>query len=71
MEPIGCIEDFFGRSEMFMNCEANHCIKCNVKSCRNHCENEDYCSLNCITVGTHETHPSQNACTDCQSFFAK
>ena len=54
-----------------MNTHANHCIKCNVVSCKNHCDNENYCALECITVGTHETNPSMDQCTDCQSFMAK
>ena len=36
----------------------NRSIKCNVNSCRNHCGSEDYCSLSCITVGTHEMNPT-------------
>ena len=54
-----------------MSHEANRCIKCNVRSCQNHCENEDYCSLNCITVCTHECNPTMDQCTDCLSFTAK
>ncbi len=46
----------------------NHCIRCNVASCRNHCDCADYCSLRSIEVGTHEPHPSMDECTDCQSF---
>ena len=46
----------------------NHCIKCSVTSCANHCAAEDYCSLNCICIGTHETDPAMNQCTDCRSF---
>ena len=49
----------------------NRSIKCNVSGCRNHCGSEDYCSLSCITVGTHEMNPSMEACTDCQSFVKK
>ncbi len=53
------------------NCKANHCIACTVVSCKNHCDTEDYCALDKITVGTHETHPSMDQCTDCLSFEAK
>ena len=49
----------------------NRSIKCNVSNCRNHCCNEDYCSLSCSTVGTHEMNPTQDACTDCMSFVKK
>ena len=47
---------------------ANHCIICNVTRCRNHHRDKNYCSLESIRVGTHETDPSQKQCTDCQSF---
>ena len=29
---------------------------------------EDYCCLNCISVGTHEANPTDPQCTDCNSF---
>ena len=50
------------------SCTANHAISCSVTSCAHHCKNEDYCGLSSIRVGTHETHPSMDQCTDCQSF---
>ena len=28
-------------------CHANHCIKCTVQQCANHCQNENYCALEC------------------------
>ena len=49
----------------------NRSIKCTVENCRNHCCNEDYCSLSCITVGTHVMNPTQDACTDCMSYVKK
>lgn len=49
---------------------ANHCIVCNVTSCRNHHSDKNYCTLEAIRVGTHEKGPSQPPCTDCQSFTA-
>ena len=49
-------------------CKPNHAIKCTVNSCANHCQSEQYCGLESIRVGTHEAHPSQDRCTDCQSF---
>jgi len=54
-----------------MNENANKSIQCSVTSCEHHCENVDYCSLNTIKVGTHETNPTQKQCTDCQSFSLK
>ena len=50
---------------------ANKCIECTVRSCANHCQGEQYCGLNSIQVGTHETNPTKDQCTDCQSFKLK
>ena len=33
-----------------MNCNANKCIECTVKSCAYHCATENYCSLDKILV---------------------
>ena len=38
-----------------MNCNANKCIECTVHQCAHHCQGENYCSLNKILVGTHES----------------
>lgn len=57
-----------------MNCDCNtpnRCIECSVTSCKYHCNSEDFCSLSKITVGTHEPHPTETQCTDCQSFEVK
>ncbi len=51
--------------------KANHSIHCTVTSCTHHCNCEDYCSLDSIQVGTHECNPTQDQCTDCQSFAKK
>lgn len=48
----------------------NHSIKCTVDSCKNHCDSGEYCALSQIQVGTHEKNPTQDQCTDCQSFAA-
>lgn len=53
------------------NCKPNHCIACTVTNCANHCQGENYCALDMITVGTHEANPTQQQCTDCQSFKMK
>ena len=53
------------------SCKANQSIKCTVQQCANHCSGQNYCSLDCITVGTHEVNPTQDACTDCMSFQKK
>ncbi|MBQ3118782.1 MAG: DUF1540 domain-containing protein [Clostridia bacterium] len=53
------------------NCHANNSIKCTVEQCKFHCGNENYCSLDCISVGTHESNPEVCECVDCQSFSKK
>ena len=54
-----------------MNCHANKSIECTVAQCANHCESENYCSLDRILVGTHEANPTVDQCTDCKSFRKK
>lgn len=51
--------------------DINSSIGCTVKECKYHSENQDYCTLNQILVGTHEAHPSVPECTDCKSFELK
>lgn len=53
------------------NCQANKSIQCTVQQCKHHCDHENYCSLDCITIGTHEANPSMDQCTDCKSFQVK
>ena len=54
-----------------MNCNANKSIECTVSQCAHHCNSQNYCSLDRILVGTHETNPTQDQCTDCKSFQRK
>lgn len=54
-----------------MNSYVNESIKCTVDKCKHHAHNKNYCSLNCITVGTHECNPTVEQCTDCLSFEVK
>jgi len=54
-----------------MKNQANKSIECTVKQCAYHCDMENYCSLNKITVGTHEANPTAEQCTDCLSFMRK
>ncbi len=54
-----------------MNHEKNPSIGCTVQSCQFHAQDENYCTLNKIQVGTHEKEPTQVECTDCESFKAK
>ena len=35
------------------DCTPNQSIKCTVNNCAHHCQNQDYCGLTSITVGTH------------------
>ena len=49
--------------------DINKSIKCTVDKCQHH--TVDYCSLDCITVGTHEANPTVDQCTDCLSFERK
>ncbi len=56
---------------MNCNCTANRAIECTVNQCAHHCGTENYCSLSKILVGTHETNPTMDQCTDCMSFEKK
>ena len=40
-------------------------IRCTVDQCKFHEKTENLCSLDAITVGTHEANPSMDQCTDC------
>jgi len=50
---------------------ANKSIACSVTNCSHHCSAQDYCSLDKIQVGTHESDPTMDQCTDCRSFSKK
>lgn len=55
-----------------MDCsKANKSIGCTVTECKYHCSSDNYCSLDSIMVGTHETNPTMKECTDCKSFEVK
>lgn len=56
---------------MVDNSYANQSIHCTVKNCKNHNSSKNYCSLNSISVGTHEANPTEIKCTDCESFELK
>ncbi len=49
-------------------CTPNTSIHCSVTNCAYHCQSAQYCGLNSIQVGTHESDPAMDQCTDCQSF---
>ncbi len=54
------------------NCKdkANKSIECTVSECKYHCSAENYCSLDTVKIGTHESHPTEKQCVDCESFVA-
>ena len=61
-----------GKEAAVMGCsKENHCIQCSVEQCKNHSTCGAYCSLDCITVGTHEANPTMDQCTECLSFEKK
>lgn len=47
---------------------ANTSIKCNVASCVHHCNNQQFCSLNEITVGCCGAKVCDCKETECASF---
>ena len=50
---------------------ANKSIGCTVEQCKHHCQSENYCSLNQVSIGTHESNPTVKQCVDCESFTLK
>ena len=54
-----------------MEKQKNTSIRCDVHACKYNYDKENYCSLNEIKVGTHESKPTVPECTDCNSFEAK
>ena len=52
-------------------CTPNSSIRCSVNQCAYHCGDVEYCSLDCIKVGTHEANPTEKKCVDCDSFKRK
>ena len=50
---------------------SNPCIACTVQQCVHHCGADNHCSLDRISVGTHEHNPTEDQCTDCKSFRKK
>ena len=54
-----------------MNDQKNSNIGCTVVSCKYHCDNANYCSLNAIEVGACNCDPKSVDGTCCQSFEAK
>ena len=63
-----CEPEYTQKKEKIMAEYVNKAIACSIYNCVNHCQDEDYCALKKIQVGTHENDPDQVECTDCQSF---
>ena len=53
------------------SCTPNTAIHCSVTQCAHHCMDQQYCGLTSIKVGTHESNPSMDQCTDCLSVQKK
>ncbi len=51
--------------------DPNRSIQCSVSQCEYHCGDCDYCSLDTVRIGTHESDPTNVKCVDCMSFVAK
>ncbi len=49
----------------------NKSIHCSVEQCRHHCTSADYCTLDTVSIGTHESNPTMCECVDCESFEKK
>ena len=49
----------------------NPSIHCTVTQCQHNLGTEQYCGLNSISVGTHESNPTVPECTDCESFVKR
>lgn len=54
-----------------INMTKNDSIQCSVNNCKHHAQDVNYCTLDTIKVGTHESNPTQVQCTDCESFAMK
>lgn len=57
-----------------MDCDCknkNSSIRCTVQACKYNVGTENYCSLDTISVGTHESNPTVPECTDCNSFVKR
>jgi hypothetical protein len=52
-------------------CTPNTSVKCTVNNCAYHCQDENYCGLNAVQIGTHESNPTEKQCVDCDSFKLK
>lgn len=51
--------------------DKNPSIQCTVSECKHHANKVNYCTLNDILVGKHETTATETENTDCESFKVK
>ncbi len=53
-----------------MDCseKANKSIGCTVSKCVHHCHASNNCTLDKVSIGTHESNPTKCQCVDCESF---
>lgn len=49
----------------------NKSIHCTVEQCKHNCQDECYCMLDQVDIGTHEQDPTVCQCVDCCSFEKK
>ena len=47
---------------------ANKCIGCTVQQCKHHAGADNFCTLQQVSIGTHEADPTEPQCVDCESF---
>lgn len=59
------------RNKVMENKMKNPSIHCTVTQCQHNLGTEQYCGLNSISVGTHESNPTVPECTDCESFVKR
>nr|WP_077845523.1 DUF1540 domain-containing protein [Clostridium puniceum] len=43
-------------------------LGCSVTECKYNCKDANYCTLNKIKIGTHESTPKTVECTYCEPF---
>ena len=46
----------------------NRCIGCTVQQCTHHASADNFCTLEKVSIGTHEKDPTEPLCVDCESF---
>ena len=45
-----------------MTCDKeNKCIRCSVSQCKYHCNTSNYCTLDTVSIGTHEASASSSS----------